>query len=135
VFSSGRGTPDPIPNSAVKPASADGTWTLRPGRVSQRQRNAFFDYVKPASADGTVGHLRILCASLSHTLAEIIASLIDDATASPLRECNNFITNCEPNLRQIILDNLHITSRESKPTPRQSIEKKTAPHGGVFLFK
>ena len=34
---SGGGTPDSIPNSEVKPTSADGTWMLCPGRVGQRQ--------------------------------------------------------------------------------------------------
>lgn len=36
------GTPDPIPNSEVKLTSADGTWTLGPGRVGRRQDRVFF---------------------------------------------------------------------------------------------
>ncbi len=35
------GTPDPIPNSEVKHFSADGTWTLGPGRVGRRQDTVF----------------------------------------------------------------------------------------------
>ena len=33
---SGGVTPVPIPNTAVKPSSADGTWVF-PGRVGRRQ--------------------------------------------------------------------------------------------------
>ena len=36
------GTPLPIPNRAVKPVKADGTWTSSPGRVGSRQRIVFF---------------------------------------------------------------------------------------------
>ena len=39
--SSDEGTPDPIPNSEVKLISADGTWTLGPGRVGRRQDRVF----------------------------------------------------------------------------------------------
>ncbi len=39
--SSEGGTPDSIPNSEVKPFSADGTWTLGPGRVGRRQDTVF----------------------------------------------------------------------------------------------
>ena len=38
----GGATPDPIPNSEVKPASADGTRTLSPGRVGQRRNHGAF---------------------------------------------------------------------------------------------
>ncbi len=30
-------TPVPIPNTAVKPTSADGTWGFPPGRVGRRR--------------------------------------------------------------------------------------------------
>ena len=39
----GGETPDPIPNSAVKPSCADGTWALCPGRVGRRRD----EYEKP----------------------------------------------------------------------------------------
>ena len=34
---SGGATPDPIPNSVVKPSCADGTWAACPGRVGRRR--------------------------------------------------------------------------------------------------
>jgi hypothetical protein len=35
----GRVTLVPIPNTTVKPSSANGTWGLAPGRVGRRQAN------------------------------------------------------------------------------------------------
>ena len=32
-----EGTPDPIPNSAVKLFHADDTWTICPGKIGRRQ--------------------------------------------------------------------------------------------------
>ncbi len=48
---SGRVTPVPIPNTEVKPASADGTWGRLPGRVGRR-RNSSQTNAHPQSAGG-----------------------------------------------------------------------------------
>jgi hypothetical protein len=42
----GGATPDPIPNSAVKPACAENTWTFGPGKIGQRRNNDAFLFEK-----------------------------------------------------------------------------------------
>ena len=71
-------TPLPIPNRAVKPLSADGTWPFRPGRVGRR-RFYLKDEGSPLAAPSSFRHateLRTIRGALSYLRLDMKSAAI-----------------------------------------------------------